>query len=97
MTSRKQTARIAGVLYLVMGLAGAFSIEGLHVSDDTQVALASAPNDITTDFWDGGLTLLLEWTPPGYPIRYWQVTLRLDQTSGVIADAPPLTAWGVCA
>ncbi len=75
----------------------AFSIEGLHVSDDTQVALASAPNDITTDFWDGGLTLLLEWTPPGYPIRYWQVTLRLDQTSGVIADAPPLTAWGVCA
>ena len=29
MTSRKQTARIAGVLYLVMGLAGAFSIEGI--------------------------------------------------------------------
>ena len=26
MTSRKQTARLAGVLYLVMGLAGAFSI-----------------------------------------------------------------------
>src|SRR5450759_224178 len=26
MTSRKQTARVAGALYLVMGLAGAFSI-----------------------------------------------------------------------
>lgn len=73
-----------------------YSIEGLHISDDTQVVPVTQPQVITPDFWAGATGVMLEFTPPGYPVRYWQTTLRFDQTNDVIGNAVPLIIWAVC-
>lgn len=66
-----------------------YSIEAAHNMDPRQARFIETPQEITTDFFDGTESVLLEWAPAGPPIRYWRVTLVFDWTDAVAA-APPL-------
>ena len=52
-------------------------------------------SDITTSWWAGDEAVLLKWTIPGQPIRYWSPQLRFDQASGTPGtQAPDLVLFG---
>jgi hypothetical protein len=68
-----------------------FSREALSPFDSRDIQTVTEWQEISTDWWSGGAAVNLTWSPPGAPIRFWRVYLRLDQASGTApADTPLL-------
>ena len=58
---------------------------------DANIRTLQQPQDISEQFFDGGQDVILEWEPPGNPIRYWKVELGVQQLAA--AAFPTLTYW----
>jgi hypothetical protein len=73
-----------------------FSVEEAHVTNPNDVLGIQTPQDITEQFMDGGTDVIMEWEPPGNPVRYWRVNLFIQQVVGLFAAHPVLAATGCC-
>lgn len=62
------------------------SIQFGHPLDSRRAAdtTLQAPQDISSDFFDGREGVILRWALPGY--RFWKLNLRFDQMSGTMND-----------
>jgi hypothetical protein len=62
------------------------SIQFGHPLDSFRANLTTlqAPQDISSDFFDGREGVILRWALPGY--RFWKLNLRFDQLTGNIND-----------
>jgi hypothetical protein len=78
----------------------AYSVELVNPYTPGSPSNASQPNgatvqamgervSITTAVYNGSESALLEWVPPGGPIRFWQVAIVLDWF-GVFGERPAL-------
>jgi hypothetical protein len=67
-----------------------YSIQLGHPWDSSRVVTLQQAQEITSDFFDGNLAVILRWSVPGY--RYWRVDLRMDQVTGALNNVgTPLT------
>ena len=68
------------------------SLEFSDPIDSRAMDQTQTPQDITADFMDGADSVVLLWSPPGSPIRHWQVRMIIDQLTGAFpVDTPQFT------
>lgn len=67
-----------------------YSIEAVAIMDARQIRFAEERINITASFFAGTESAMLEWMPPGSPIRYWRVTIVFDWVG--VAGAQPRLA-----
>lgn len=62
------------------------SIQFGHPLDSFRASITTlqAPQDMSSDFFDGREGVILRWALPGY--RFWKMNLRFDQISGTAND-----------
>lgn len=70
-----------------------YSLESTAIIDPDRIRAIEERFDISSDFYAGTQSTLLEWAPPGAPIVFWRVHIIFDWMD-VVAGAPnTLVAW----
>jgi len=70
-----------------------YSIESAHVANPQELRFMEERLDISSDFYQGTESSVLEWAPPGAPLRFWRVTIVFDWFDA-FNDPPRLVCWG---
>jgi len=71
----------------------AAAVESCHVARPDRIAIMNQPQDITEELLDGQNTSVLEFIPPGNPIRYWRVLINFATLT--VGAAPNWSCQGV--
>ena len=71
-----------------------YAVESGHIVDPQKVAGLHKPQDVSEQWWDGGVDQVMEFSPPGNPIRFWKVTVFFEMLTDVLANAPRILVSG---
>lgn len=69
-----------------------YSVEAGHLANPQEIKFIEERFDISTDFYQGTESTVLEWSPPGAPMRFWRVSVIFDWYDA-LNPPPRLTCW----